>query len=83
MKYKKGKNMDTRDKLREEIRKEVISDLLFVYSDALEKLKVKERIVAEKERICDELFGDYFNALAANRAVKRAKREMSGTDTIN
>lgn len=52
-------------------------------SDALEKLKVKEKIVAEKERICDELFGDYFNALAANRAVKRAKQELSGTDTIN
>ena len=66
-----------RDNLKSEIRKEVIAELMPVYIAAFEELKAKSRIVAEKEKIYDDLFKSYFDMLAADRALKQAQSELT------
>ena len=65
-----------RDNLKSEIRKEVIAELMPVYIAAFEELKAKSRIVAEKEKIYDDLFKSYFDMLAAERALRIAEQEI-------
>lgn len=69
--------MDDKNKeLKEQIRKEVIAELMPTYQSALNDLNVEKRIMAEKEKIFDFCFKYFIDGLALNNARRRAIEEM-------
>ena len=62
--------------LREEIRKEVIAELMPIYLSALDELNAKQRIMAEKEKIFDFCFKYFIDKLAIDNAIRQAKEEI-------
>ncbi len=76
-------------KLKNEIRQEVIAELMPVYQSAIQDLDVERRFISEKEKIFDLCLKNFIDIIAIKNAKRKAEEELkqyeseSGSATIS
>lgn len=73
--------MDKKE-LKEEIRQEVIAELMPVYKSAIQDLDVNKRIVAEKEKIFDFLIKIFIEKIAIANAKNQAIEDIKKKENV-
>lgn len=64
------------ERIRQEIREEIIAEVQAEYKEAFDNLNAQARIVREKEEICNHLIKSCIDKIAVDRALARAEEEI-------